>query len=102
VNGAEQLRRMAAEMDELVIRREFSAAADCAARLGEWVRSAVSKESPPESYALLAESERAIETARRKMCVARARISDELLRLERSAEYFAPGRAGVHSWSVEA
>jgi len=92
---------MAVEMDELVSGQEFSAAANCAALLVEWVRDTAAGRPPAERIALLTESGQAIEMARRKICVARARMADRLLRLERSAEYCDLHSAGVHTWAVE-
>jgi hypothetical protein len=96
----EQLRSMAAEMDDLVSRQEFSAAADCAAQLAEWLRNCESQPSA-EAALLFGEGMRAIETARRKICVARTRMAECLLRLGHTAEYCGPRAGGEHTWTVE-
>ena len=96
MTAEQQFSRMADELDKLVSQQDFSAAADCAARLAAWAQSGASETASMGRAAL-----GAIENARRKICVSRARMADCLVRLERAAEYSTRGAAGVHTWTVE-
>lgn len=101
MSPAEQFRETVAELDELVYKQDFPAAAECAARLAELARRAGREHLPDETISPVAESMRIIETARRKICVSRARMQAYLLRLEGAAEYCAAVGPARHTWSVE-
>ena len=96
-----QLQGLAAELDELVYLQDFPAVATCAVRLAELARNPGGAITRVERAELAAESMRAIETARRKLCVARTRIAECLVRAERSAEYCDAPAATVHTLAVQ-
>ncbi|HUK19469.1 MAG TPA: hypothetical protein VLW65_23775 [Bryobacteraceae bacterium] len=97
-----QAEQAAAELHEAVVRRDFALAAERAGRLGELVRQVAVGLPAREAAVLIGEACRAIESARRKVVVARARMAGRLRRLQRTAPYRAPSRASVHTWSVDA
>ena len=96
----EKLEAAAAELASAADRRDFSAASACGARYAELLERAV-RELPRSraSQEIRAASQR-FEAARRKICVARARIAGRLRRLQRAAGYRTPIEMAVHTWSV--
>lgn len=101
MSAAEQIGLLAAELDEFAFRQDFPAVAERVTRLTELVRRLGRDYPPAEAAALAAESLRMIETARRKVCVSRARMQECKHRLERAAEYCFAHSAAVHTWTVE-
>jgi len=97
-----QLESAAAELQDAVDRQDFAGAADCAARYGELLRRAVRELPAADAVRQAGEGSRRLESARRKICVARARIGERLRRLARTAGYRTPAGKAVHTWSVEA
>jgi len=97
----EQAERAAAELHEAVERQDFARAAERAGRFGELVRQVARGLPAREAAGVIGEACRELESARRKVVVARARIAGRLRRLQRTAPYRAPSRASVHTWSVD-
>ncbi len=95
-----QAKRMEAELHEALARQDFALAAERAGRFGKLVRQTARSLPAAEAAAVIAEACRALESARRTVLVARARMAGRLRRLQRAAPYRAGSRAEVHTWSV--
>jgi hypothetical protein len=98
----EKLGLAAAELEAASRRQDFAGASACAARYAELLQQAMRELPPDEAARHVSEAGRRFEAARRKICVARARIADRLRNLQGSASYRMPGQAATHTWSVRA
>lgn len=96
----EKLELAAAELAAAADRRDFSSASACAARYAELIQQAVRELPRPQAAQHVKAAGHRLETARRKICVARARIADRLRRLHRASGYRLPAEIAVHTWSV--
>lgn len=101
MNFQSQLESAAAALQGAVDRRDFAAASDCAAHYGELLQRAIQELPPAEAARQVGEGSRRLESARRKACVARARIGERLRTLVRAASYGRPAPKSVHTWSVQ-
>jgi hypothetical protein len=97
-----QLEMAAAELQASVKRQDFARASACAGRYGELLQRVARELPAAEAAQRVGEGRRRLESARRKVCVARARIGERLRTLARSAGYRTPAGKAVHTWSVQA
>ena len=98
----EEIELAAAELADASQRQDFAGASACVARYTELLRRAMQEMPPEEAAHTVREAGRRFEAARRKICVARARIADHLRKLQGSASYRTPAQAATHTWSVRA
>jgi len=101
MNLQSQLDSVAAALQDAVDRRDFAAASDCATRYGDLLRQAFRELPADDAARQFGEGSRRIESARRKMCVARARLGERLRTLIRSAGYRSAAPPSLHTWSVQ-
>ena len=101
MNRDPQLEAAAAAFRTAVERQDFAAAEISARRYGELARAAMAGLPPVLAEARMTEATRLLESARRKICLARAKIAGRVERLTRVAVYLAPAPA-EHTWSVDA
>lgn len=98
----EKLRATAAELENASQREDFNGASVCAARYMELLQKAAGDLPPAEMARHVTEASQSVEAARRKICVARARIADRLRKLRGSVNYRASVQTPTHTWSVPA
>lgn len=98
----EKLGLAAAELEAASQRQDFANASACAGQYTELLQQAMRELPPAEAARHIYEALRHFEAARRKICVARARIADHLRNLQGSANYRVPAQAATHTWSVRA
>ena len=97
-----QLESAAAALQAAVERQDFARASACAAHYGELLQRAVRELPAAAAAQQVGEGSRRLESARRKICVARARMAERLRKLVRAARYRTPAGKTVHTWSVQA
>jgi len=101
MSPATPLESAAAGLQQAVERRDLAAVEAGARRYGELSRAAMAELPLAEAEARMRAARMVLESARRSICVARARISAHRARLERASGYRPPA-AAVHTWSLEA
>ena len=96
----EQLEAAAADLAAAAERRDFAETSACAARYADLMRQAVHELPPLEAARQMGAAGLRFEAARRKICVARAKLAQHLRTLCRSAGYRTPAEMMLHTWSV--
>ena len=94
------LERLAADVHDAVARQDFAQAAIRADRFGELARQTAAALPAVRAAEVIGEACRSLESARRKACVARARLADRLRRLQQLAPYSATSNSALHTWVV--
>lgn len=86
-----------------VLSSDFARAESSARRYTAALKSLLAQLAPAQAERRLRDACQLMEWARRCLCAARARLSDELQRVQRLAAYRRVAQVGaVHTWRIDA